>query len=860
MIGTSIRSVRHLFRVSGTSLKTILVKNSNYELDICKVVKFPNGSSFGEMMFIFNHHIHSSPWTCDRIIASADFKERFDANDVLDNIRRVIAVNSDNLSYASEYFYEITLLPDSFESDYEKFLKDNNKMVTNLTNKFGIHTKDIMLKILYAYTDGSKNFFQWAVTSRCLNKIPLRTLKNIFTWHDSYKQLAKNLSKGTITAYTSRDSIFKLIEELEELKKEKRINDSINSFNTAQKKLLRTNKLGDNDRQALLRFSRLSEAKRLNFIKKVSSITNFDELLRQLRFATSVHFSWSKESFMDFLENVEGIKYEKVYENNDIVLVKVLDYETIKQLGKTTNWCISKNKSYWKNYVEKHHGAASQYVIFDFSKREDDKLSIVGFTVMHNKGITAAHNFINENLMGCGIQEPNFLNSFIDRFNENPHDIHSLLANDGIDITLVSQYDMPPYKWDEDSLMNYLYECVNRENVDVLKNSEGKMVLSIMDENIRYFFGDRYINVIPNEHWEFQHILFIDFTKSIYDVDKIQFAIIDGSSDGEYCLSMYDSGMMQLSINVFEANLVEFGLPYNTIRRVNDPYSRLKLGLLSYHARIIDSCVTEFRKGFKGVLHKLINKEIGQDTFTRMIIRTVKQYMSFDYLKLVYDNGGKLTDYIANEYVGAILKDLVTCMIGLSETTTMFKDIEGVSEENIKDFYDGNYGMDDTRYVGLFIAVKMIIDNEKGLPKRDYNTMFHRVLRIIANDHRGTQLYNQLVDILKDKLDYSVLDDAIYSIIDYAIFYGNEDLKKFVGGKAKDSSSVKKRYEDVMSSYENSHDFHNIKAIDENNGVYTVRVLADDNAINPLEFAGVDVLALEDVDEPALEDDYDNQF
>ena len=63
-----------------------------------------------------------------------------------------------------------------------------------------------------------------------------------------------------------------------------------------------------------------------------------------------------------------------------------------------------------------------------------------------------------------------------------------------------------------------------------------------------------------------------------------------------------------------------------------------------------------------------------------------------------------------------------------------------------------------------------------------------------------------------------------------------------------------------MSSYENSHDFHNIKAIDENNGVYTVRVLADDNAINPLEFAGVDVLALEDVDEPALEDDYDNQF
>ena len=79
------------------------------------------------------------------------------------------------------------------------------------------------------------------------------------------------------------------------------------------------------------------------------------------------------------------------------MVLKVFDFETIKQLAKTTNWCISKNKSYWNNYVSPENNT-SQYVLFDFSKKEDDKHSIIGFTVMHNKGITNAHDFTNNNL------------------------------------------------------------------------------------------------------------------------------------------------------------------------------------------------------------------------------------------------------------------------------------------------------------------------------------------------------------------------------------------------------------------------------------------------------------------------------
>lgn len=828
MIGTSIRSVRHLFRVSDASLKTVLVKFKENAWDICKVVKFPQDSAFGETMFIFNNHFRQSHWTYDTVISSNDFKKRFKAEDVLHYACRVISVNSNEFDSVAGYFQEITLLPDSFESDYEKFLKDNNKMVNNLIGKFGISTRDTKTQRLYIYSDGSKNFFQWAVTSYYQNGTSMDVIKRILLWNESYKQLSKNLSKGTITAYTSKDSIFKLLKELSGLRKEKRINDSINSFNTAQKKLFKSNKLTDVDKQALWRLSRLSETKRLNFIKKVSSITDFNELLRQLRFATSVHFSWNKESFMDFLENVEGIKYEKIYDNDKVVLVKVIDYETIKQLGKTTNWCISKNKSYWNNYIENYHGITTQYMIFDFSKLEDDKLSIVGFTTTHNKGITSAHNFVNENLMGGEEGEQVFLNSFISRFKESKN-IYSVLADDGIDITLVVQYDMPPYKWDENSLMDYLYECVNPENVDVIKKGDGKIVLSIMDENIRYFLGDAYHDNISSDYWNYQHILFIDFNKSVYDVNKLLFAIIEeGGGDEDYCMGLYNERSLGANQN-FDTKLIEFGLPYNTIRRTNDPYVRLRNGIYSYNTPMIKACVAECGKD---VIKKMIKHDIGTDTFYDMILRTVRHHMSFDYLNLIYDNGLKLSEIISTNYVGDALKQFIHDMRNLSRATTMFKHIEGVSEENIKNFYDGNYGRDDTKYIGFFVAFKMIVEKEDGLTKKDYNNMFKRTLSYLSNDGRNTQLYDQLFDMLKDKLDYSSSDDSIYAIIKYAIYFGNEDAKKFIEDKAKEFSNTKKYYEAIKMDFERFTTPSKVNSVN-TNGVYTVRL---ENPIDHLEF------------------------
>ena len=787
MIGTSIRSIRHLYRVSDTSLKTILIKFRESAWEVCKVIKMPKESRFGETIFIFNNVTRHSNWDYSTVISSKEFQKSANIEDVSGNYGRIISISSNDFSALSCLFQEIILLPNTFEADYEKFLKENSKMVSTLISNFCLNTRDVRTKRFYIYTEGSKNFFQWAVTLYYKHGIGMSTIKNILSWNESYKQLSKNLSKGTITAYTSRDSIIPLLGELSELRKEKRINDSINSFNTAQKKMLKENELSDDIRQALWRLSRLSDVKRLNFIKKMSSVNDFAELTRQLKFVTSVHFSWSKESFLDFINNVEGIKYEKIFENDNIVLVKTLDYETIKQLGKTTNWCISKNKHYWNNYIESHHGQTTQYMVFDFSKLEDDKLSIIGFTTTHNRGITSAHNFINEDLMGNNQNDQVLLNSFISQFKEN-RNVYSILADDGIDITLVVEYDMPPYKWNKDSIMDYLYECVNPENVEVLKSKDGKIVLSVTDQNLRYFFGDTYQDNISSEYYSMQHIIFIDLNKSRYDINKIQFGIIEeGYGDEDYCNGVYNERSLNEGKN-FDSMLIEFGLPYNTIRRTNNPIVRLRNAISSFNAPMMNEAIKECDSK---VLKTIIRNEIGEDSFFDILNRSVEGYMSFDYLNLLYDNGMTLHEVIPLSYIADLINNFAHSMKSVSRATTAFANMEGITDEEIKAFYNFNIERrEDAKYIGYYLVIKMIFEKEK-FNNRECTEVFKRFLSYMGGHNKQIEVFEQIVNLIKDNLDYSQKCDAIINLSKYTVYFGSEGLKNFLYQKTKKYSVLK---------------------------------------------------------------------
>ena len=399
MIGKSVRGLRHLWRLSDSFPKEILINFKDYGYNFCHVIKTDSNSPVGERLVIFNNHVG---WGHNGIVSylSKCYFNESDVKFLSSNYTRVIEWVMDKNSMRNElpFIYDITLLPDNFEDEYKKFLSSNSKMIRTITSKYGYGPENMISKCMYMYTDGSKNFYQWAIDRHFQNGVSMSTIRRIMLWNECYGQLSKKLTKNTITAYKSSMDVFELSDELRLLRRDKRINDTINMFNTAQKKILRNVEFTEKDKETLSKFYRLSETKKVNFVRKMSTIEDYAEIMRQMRHITSTHFDWNKNSFMDFIANVEGMKYEKMFENGDVVLVKVEDYETIKNLAKTTNWCISKNKTYWNQYIE-HRDDSTQYMVFDFSKKEDDLLSIIGFTTEYNRGITHAHDFTNNDIM-----------------------------------------------------------------------------------------------------------------------------------------------------------------------------------------------------------------------------------------------------------------------------------------------------------------------------------------------------------------------------------------------------------------------------------------------------------------------------
>lgn len=792
MIGINIRGIRHLWRMSGPSLRKALIRFSENGYDICEVIKSEKDNPMGERLFIFNNHINHHDYSITHITQSCDaLKEE------LKNLEhsRIFEITKnyehDNFSQYAPLMNEIVLLPQTFDDDYSAFLKENAKMIKSLTSKFGFRTNETAIRMLYIYTEGSKNFFQWAVGLYYQHNVSMRTIRNILTWNTLYKQLTKNLTKGTITAYNTAESIVQLLDELSTLRNEKRINDAINSFNTAQKKILRSNELSNNDKKTLSAFSKLSDVKRINFIKKASTIDDFKELMRLMRHVTSTHFDWNKESFMDFINNVDGINYETILDNGNVILVKVNDYETIKQLAKTTNWCISKNKTYWNNYIEGHHGKTAQYMIFDFSKLEDDKFSIIGFTTTHNKGITSAHDFVNDNLMTENRSTAlSTLKSYLARFDKSQN-IYTIMQNCGIDINLVANYDKPLYKWDRKCLMDYLYECVNADNVDIIKSDGDKLVLSVRDKNIRYFFGDAYIDNISSDHWKLQHIIFIDFSCNKYDPNKVKFAIIgDGGSDEDYPLAMFNEASCSVP-NTFDCKLVEYDVPYDIIRRANNETRKLRDSFLSMNVPMIKSCLAKDSSLLKDVL---LN-HLEEDEIYDVIRQTTMDYMSFDYLDILYNNNYCLCEFIGECRVSELMKNIFLLIRNINRHFGIDYTLKTPNENDIDKFFKEELpNRDETSYVGYYLILKKLLEKEKPTDS-NYSKLYSGIIdNMLRNDVKGSMVKELLLIMHHNVPNYAPCDFNVL-FIKYSVKFGDDELLGIAKAMGEESSTLKREYD-----------------------------------------------------------------
>lgn len=630
MIGTFCRSLQHLFKsVEDCKTKKLIFIWGNGRFSFCEAYKKNENE-----MLIFNSVTNcSSKGLGSCINITKEIEELYNKYGyfIYLNLKEISTILNLNHTFSNNSF-KICLLPQDFDKDYEKFRNENNKRFKQVVDKFTSYYFDNVILMAYCLSNGSINFFEWIVRN-LYRHVDFNNIFYIMQWNEKYSQNTNKLSKGTITAYNDVNGIMQLIQELHSIRQVKRANDSVVQFNTIQKKLLKPHIEEKYTKEVLNKFGRLSDVKKLNFIRKVSTIEDYDEIISQMAHLCDIHFDWNKASLLDYIKNSDITKCDIVFDKDNLVLIKVNDYETIKRLAKTTNWCISKNKRYWNDYVE-HRKSSVQYVLFDFNKKEDDELSIVGFTTDERIGITNAHSFTNNNLMDNA--SVSTLLSFLPR---RKMGIHTILDLNHIPTTIFKPKIEYPFEWSKKSFIEFISKYIDEFVFDILMDEDNKLVVSIKSNETYKLFHPKTL-----EHFDFyllenECMFFLDFNKNSADADAFALFPIIPNEIEETNSRGYDYNLNPILLS-FNKALSDFGLPFNTIKRVYSVQKGFNDALLNYDTNALREILSNTEQVKELTKHKDRN-----DNAYYSLYNSIFNEHSLEILNIFYEKGLTLTKF-----------------------------------------------------------------------------------------------------------------------------------------------------------------------------------------------------------------------
>lgn len=760
-----IRSFKHLLRLAesnGGKVQLFMWSISRVFLVTCAISKANN-----KKLYVF-----SNDFGHNRVCDVNELNDEF-YSDIVTQYSGVCVI--EKMNHIREYARFFNAVDSNFNEEYNNFTSQNKKLLQSVYSKY-CHQTSVIAKFVYSMVGNSPNLYLWAMNALFKYNIRYTTLYNIVVFSQKYNHLTNKLSKNTITAYNSDSAIMQLIDEMNQLKKNKRANDAINIFNTTQKKLLKTIDMNEKNINVLNRFGKLSEEKKNNFVRKMSTVENIDDIMQQMSFLASIHFEWNRDSLLNSVFNNDGLKCDVVIDRNNIVLMKVSNYDTIKYLAKTTNWCISKNLKYWNDYVK---NKSCQYVLFDFNKQEDDELSIVGFTVKKNIGITNAHSFTNKNMLNKGGRRSQ-LSSFA---NFTTNGIFDLLKDLGISMSEILEYsENPYYSWSMESVISFLNYCFGDDGftIHLMDNSENKLVISTKSKKVRYIIGSTTKATQGGEYYEqepLKYFVFFDFSKQSTDNERIKMAGICYASNSfeEYANSVYDANENLLPYT-FDSLLVEFGLPYDTICRTNDVYKRFANAFKQYDLLTLNQLIKD-----DSVWDAIVNdpkKRLHQYSFS-VIHDTIFGNNSFDYINLIYDNGKKLSDICHDSGIRDIVLDLIVSM------SSYFNQVGSIPKTtDLVELFSRQMNPQATLWMGYFYIFNKIIENE------DKNMISNCIIESIQSCHRRNGVFDAyLLNMVIDKLTFNNLSPNKEVLLSIIASTNDKDLFKAMLDKSFDKLS-----------------------------------------------------------------------
>lgn len=134
--------------------------------------------------------------------------------------------------------------------------------------------------------------------------------------------------------------------------------------------------------------------------QKLPTAKNLDDLIQLLRMVEGEY--WEENHWINIIRNSKGAT--PVYYKNNMIIVRVEDVETVKELAYFTTWCI-KHESFFKKYNTPPY---VQYILYNFNVEYSDIDCCIGFTINETNGRLKFDEF-NRNVCQNRIDKPTTL-------------------------------------------------------------------------------------------------------------------------------------------------------------------------------------------------------------------------------------------------------------------------------------------------------------------------------------------------------------------------------------------------------------------------------------------------------------------
>ena len=342
----------------------------------------------------------------------------------------------------------------------------SKKQITPLVEKYKIDVeKNSTFREIIEMFDGQTNYQIWAIKLIFNNILKLNQLREIKQFADENQTLISKLEKQNLVSYSTKSDIAQLNLEIGGAIAISFVKRCINQFNTRQRDMLTEYVFGKKTKGQQVEVTPMFAATDSTFKKHVEFFKKFDglnatrkhqiivtefaandvkELIARMNSVFEASYIWETEDLLYFIANNKNCKGVNIIFNSGNYLVLEIPNFTASHTicyGRT-EWCLTREQSYWNNYVGPVGNR--QFFYFDFSKPEKDNLSHIGFTVNKTNGIVYAHSTSNNSMI-----HP------ID-YNGKRLSVHDVLRNANIDSKLFIHLNKIPFNWSNDDVIAYI--------------------------------------------------------------------------------------------------------------------------------------------------------------------------------------------------------------------------------------------------------------------------------------------------------------------------------------------------------------------------------------------------------------------